>query len=115
MVSLPRRGEIYWALLDALDRPGQTKMRPAVIVQNDQGNRYGPSTIVVPLSSKPARREYPFQVRLPDGLLPKPSRARCERVTTLDKCRLEPGALARLDAETMAKVDAALKVALGLK
>jgi mRNA interferase MazF len=114
MVSFPRRGEVYWALLDALDRPGQAKMRPAIVVQNDLGNQYSPSTIVVPLSSRLSRRDYPFQVLLPEGLLPKPSRAKCERVTTLDKNRLKPVPLAVLDAETMAAVDAALKVALGI-
>jgi mRNA interferase MazF len=114
MVSFPRRGEIYWVDLNPAAGSEQRGVRPAVIVQNDVGNEFSPTTIIVPLSSKVSKTSYLVNVVLPDGLLPKPSVAKCGQMRTIDKARLREGPVARLDAESLARVDDALRLSLGL-
>jgi mRNA interferase MazF len=91
------------------------KTRPALIVQNDQGNRVSASTIVAPLTSAPVKRTYPFEVQLPPDVTPRPSRVRCDQLRVVDRQRLLGDPIAVLDSTTMDEVDAALRVSLGLK
>lgn len=114
MVDQPKRGEVYWVAMEPAAGGETGKLRPAVVVQNDAGNKYSPVTIVVPVTSRLKGEPKPYQAKLPDGAPPRPSVVLCNHVRSVDKARLRPGVLARLDAETMAAVDAALRVALGL-
>ena len=114
MVSFPKRGEIYWVDLNPTLGSEQRGLRPALVVQNDIGNRYSPTTIVVPISSRIASSSYLVNVRLPEGLVPKPSVAKCGQVRTIDKARLRGDAIAALDAESMTRVEDALRVSLDL-
>jgi mRNA interferase MazF len=114
MVEQPRRAEVYWADLDPVVVSEQGGRRPVVVVQNDIGNRRSPTTIVVPLSSRIPRQRFPFHVLLDSSLTPKPSVVKCNQVRQVDKSRLHPGRIAVLDAETMARVDEALRISLGL-
>ena len=109
----PRRGEIYWIDLGPTVGSEQRGVRPALIVQNDVGNRHSPTTIVVPISSH-VGSSYLVNVPLPEGTLRKPSAAKCGQVRTIDKVRLKGGAIGRLDDSTMARIDQALLVSLGL-
>src|ERR1019366_9341336 len=58
----PRRGEICLVEFD----PGRgreiKKTRPAVIIQNDIGNRHSPVTIVAAVTSKLSPTPYPVEV-----------------------------------------------------
>ncbi|NJN95420.1 MAG: type II toxin-antitoxin system PemK/MazF family toxin [Anaerolineales bacterium] len=45
-----QRGEIYWVELDPVKGSEQGGLRPALIVQQDIGNRYSPTTVVVALT-----------------------------------------------------------------
>lgn len=83
-------------------------------VQNDVGNERVPTTIVAPITSRLPAREYPFQVRLPEDLLGKPSMVSCAQVRTVAKARLSPERLVVLPPDLMRQVDRALMVALGL-
>jgi mRNA interferase MazF len=114
MVEAPKRGEVYWVAMEPVVGSEMGKMRPGVIVQNDVGNRFSPITIVVPVTSARKGDPKPFQAQLPDDALPRPSVAVCNHVRSVDKGRLRPGVLARLDDATMARIDGALRVALGL-
>ncbi|MDE7122460.1 MAG: type II toxin-antitoxin system PemK/MazF family toxin, partial [Oscillospiraceae bacterium] len=46
-----RRGEIYYADLYGVIGSEQGGIRPVLIVQNDIGNRYSPTTIILPVTS----------------------------------------------------------------
>ena len=46
-----KRGEIYYADLSPVIGSEQGGMRPVLILQNDIGNRFSPTTIVIPLTS----------------------------------------------------------------
>lgn len=112
--SAYRRGEVYTVDLDPVRGSEQGKRRPAVIIQNDIGNQYSPVVIVAAITS--ARKAlHPVQVEVlpPDGGLRKKSLILLNQLRTVDKERLSKR-WGRLKPETMAKVDAALKLSLGL-
>ena len=46
------RGEIYYARLYETVGSEQSGVRPVVIVQNNTGNRYSKTVIIVPLTKK---------------------------------------------------------------
>jgi mRNA interferase MazF len=93
---------------------GRPKKRPALVVQNDLGNRFSETTIVVALSSKVPSRIYPFHVMLPQQMLGSPGIIMCEQVWTVGFERVDPEPLAECPSELMEQVDAALRVSLGL-
>lgn len=103
-----RRGEVWWATF--AEPVGR---RPALVVQNDVGNRHSPTTIVALVSATP-RREYPFLVELDAAELGRPSWVHCETIATLSVDKLE-GRLGVLTPKTMTRVDQALKRSLGLR
>jgi mRNA interferase MazF len=104
----PRRGDVYW-----LTFPPPVGRRPALVVQNDVGNRWSPTTIVAVLSSAP-RSDYPFLVSLAADELGALAWVHCESLATVPTSRLEEK-LGTLSDQAMHAVDQALKVSLGLK
>jgi mRNA interferase MazF len=118
-----RRGDIFWVDLSG----GQGaeidhKVRPALVIQNDIGNQYSPTTIVAPLSGAVGRKTYPTEVKLlpadvsvtsGDTGLVKTSKVKLEQIKTVDKRRLR-GRLGKVNATKMVEVDKAIKISLGL-
>lgn len=52
-----KRGQIYYADLSPIVGSEQDGFRPVLILQNDTGNKYSPTTIVAPITStKPDSR-----------------------------------------------------------
>ena len=83
------RGEIY--LIDLSDQVGseQGGVRPAVIVQNETGNIYSPTTIVCPLTSKQKSMAATHVNLSPnDAGIIKDSTVLCEQVRVIDKSRI---------------------------
>jgi mRNA-degrading endonuclease toxin of MazEF toxin-antitoxin module len=108
-----KRGGIH--LMDlGPDAAGLPRKRPVLVVQNDQGNQAGATTVVVSLTSVVPSDLFPFQVHLPAGVLGKPGVIHCEQIKTVNIDRLEPEALAACTTDVMSAVDAALRVSLGL-
>ena len=109
-----KRGEIYYANLDPVQGSEQGGMRPVLIIQNDLGNKFSPTVIVLPLTSRtgktPLRTHVP--VLPPMGGLQKPSVILCEQVRTLEKSRLKRY-VGMLHRDKMLQVERALLVALG--
>ena len=46
------RGDIYYADLGTRYLCEQGGVRPVVILQNDKGNAFGPTTIIAPITSQ---------------------------------------------------------------
>jgi mRNA interferase MazF len=103
----PRRGEVYWVSF-----PEPVGRRPVLVVQNDVGNRHSTRTIVAHVSATP-RPDYPFLVALEAEELGRPSWVHCETLNTLPVTVLEDR-LGVLTPESLARVDEALRVSLGL-
>jgi mRNA-degrading endonuclease toxin of MazEF toxin-antitoxin module len=108
-----KRGGIYLVDLGQ-DAGGQPKKRPVLVVQNDQGNRAGATTMVVSLTSVIPSQLFPFQVSLPAGVLGKPGVIHCEQVKTVNMERIEQSAVGECPPDVMRQVDEALRVSLGL-
>lgn len=53
-------GQIYWASLGKNVGSEQNETRPVLIIQNDRGNRFGPTTIVAPITDPDEERKKPL-------------------------------------------------------
>jgi mRNA interferase MazF len=111
------RGEVVEVNLDPTVGTEVKKTRPCVVVQNDVGNRFSPRTIIVPVTdAEHVAKPFPVCVPLPrqTGGLTKDSVALCDQIRAIDESRIVR-TLGRLTPAVMERVDAALKVSLGLK
>ncbi|MFH1664152.1 MAG: type II toxin-antitoxin system PemK/MazF family toxin [archaeon] len=112
-----KRGDILLVNFDPVKGSEQGKTRPALVVQNDIGNRYSNTTIVVPITSKIKEKDYPtdFFVTAKQTGLQKDGTINCAQVATISIEHRVFKKLASLNSLTMKKVDEALKVSLGLE
>jgi len=115
-MTFPRRGEIYLVAFDPARGHEIQKTRPALIIQNDVGNRYSPVTIVAAITSKLSPVPYPVEVAVTptkgNGLT-VPSAVQLGQIRSVDRQRLVRR-LGALDAAAMRHVDEALQISLGL-
>ncbi|AFZ37255.1 transcriptional modulator of MazE/toxin, MazF [Stanieria cyanosphaera PCC 7437] len=56
-----KRGEIWWVNLNPVVGSETAKIRPCLIVQNDIGNQFGDTTVIVPFLTP---GNYPFIVNV---------------------------------------------------
>jgi len=111
-----RRGEVYLVSFDPTVGHEIKKTRPALVIQNDVGNRHSPLTIVAAITSKVSVVLYPVEVVV------SPSRAngletlsaiRLDQIRTIDKQRLIKR-LGAVEHSIMQKADEAIRISLGL-
>jgi mRNA interferase MazF len=109
--SSPRRGEIWMVNFSPGRGSEQDGTRPALVIQNDVGNRYAATTIVAAVTS--TIKIYPVTVSLKkgEGGLPRPSMVNLAQLLTIDRARLQRR-VGMLSAERIALVDAAIRVSL---
>ena len=109
-----KRGEIYWVDWNPSRGSEQSGLRPALVIQNDIGNRYSPTTIVAALTTATGK-SYPFTVKVTakESGLPKDSTVNLAVIMTIDKTRLSDRC-GELNATKMAEVDEAIKTSLGI-
>ena len=114
-VTFPRRGEVWLVQFDPALGAEIKKTRPALVLQNNLGNRFSDITIVAAISSKTPQRPFPVQVLLhpPEGGLRQPSVIQLNQIRSIDKRRLLRR-LGRLRPATIAAVEEALRISLGL-
>jgi mRNA interferase MazF len=114
-VRHPRRGEVYLVSFDPTVGAEIKKTRPALILQNDVANRWSPITIVVAVTSHFEEPLYPTEVRIspPEGGLTTESVILLNQIRSIDRGRLVTR-LGVVKPHTMALVDRALQVSLGL-
>ncbi|MBI4337475.1 MAG: type II toxin-antitoxin system PemK/MazF family toxin [Chloroflexi bacterium] len=110
-----KRGEVYWVNWNPARGSEQAGIRPSLVIQNDVGNRYSPTTIVAAMTTA-AERPYPFTVDIPatESGLPRDGTVNLSAIMTVDKGRLV-NHCGTLSAERMRQVDAALMRSLGLR
>lgn len=111
-----KRGDVYLADLSDANGSEQGKIRPVVVIQNNRGNKYSPTTIVACLSSKVySKHHLPTHYLLPEGLgLKYKSMVMCEQIRVLDKSRLIKK-ITKLDKRHMMHIDRRIKISLDLK
>jgi mRNA interferase MazF len=123
-----RRGEVYWVEFDPVKGSEQGGLRPALVVQNDVGNRYSPTTVVVAITRSLPPQPYPFVVVIEpqESGLPERSAINCAQIATIQQSgpgsRLCPPLgetavrpVGQLSPGKLGEVDKALKYNLGLK
>jgi mRNA interferase MazF len=111
-----RRGDIYLCSFDPTVGHEIKKTRPALVIQNDVGNRYSPLTIVAAITSSLSDVPYPVEVVVDPTIgngLDVRSSVRLDQIRTVDRQRLVRR-LGMAGSFTMAEVDRALKISLGL-
>ncbi len=109
------RGDVFYANLNPVVGSEQGGVRPVLVLQNNIGNKYSPTTIVAAITSKIKKAKLPTHVELEAGQfdLDKDSVILLEQIRTIDKRRLKEK-IAHLDGETMDAIDEALQISLGL-
>src|ERR1700736_1764705 len=114
----PSRGQIWLADLGTGRGHEQAGQRPVLMVSDDAFNA-GLSGLVmgVPLTSKVKKSKLipaHIPVAPPEGGLKTPSVILCDQLRTFSKDRLGKAAWGSVSAATLADVDTALRVLLGL-
>jgi len=114
-VNVPRRGDIYLVDFDPPIGHEIQKTRPALIIQNDISNIYSLVTIIAAITSKFEDPPYPTEVILEtaESGLPLRSAVLLNQIRSVDRQRLGKR-LGHIDAQTMARVNRAILVCLGL-
>jgi mRNA interferase MazF len=109
-----RRGDVFSVNFDPPRGSEQGKRRPAIVIQNDIGNQYSPTTIVAAITTGD-RAKYPTNVAVlaPEGGLKNNSVILLNQILTIDKSRLGHY-WGRVGSKTMQEVDKALQISLGL-
>lgn len=65
--SMVQRGEIYFAELNPVQGSEQGGTRPVLIIQNNIGNTYSPTTIVLAITSQLDKARLPTHVEVLAG------------------------------------------------
>ena len=103
----PRRGDVHIAALD--------KARPVVVVSSNALNRHSRDVCVVPVSTA---EHGAFRLRpkldARDGGLDRTSWVTCDQVTTVEKDLIRYPALGSVSAESLRRIEEAIKQALEL-
>lgn len=110
-----KRGDIFYADLSPVVGSEQAGIRPVLIIQNDIGNKYSPTVIVLAITTK-TKPNIPTHIPIKAGScgLDKNSIILVEQMRTLDKTRLKDK-IGVLDFDTMEKVKRALKLSLSIR
>jgi len=111
-----RRGDIYYGNLDPVLGSETGKTRPVLVIQNDIGNTYSPTTIVAVITEYSKKKaSYPICVAIKkDKGLKKHSIVNLSQIRTIDKKRLATPKITTLSNDIMKQVDQALKNSLAL-
>lgn len=108
------RGDIYMADLSPVYGSEQGGVRPVLIIQNNVGNKFSPTVIVVAITSKLHKAKIPTHVELSSTCgLPLNSIALCEQLRTIDKARLKEK-VGSLSLSEMRLIDRAIMISIAL-
>lgn len=107
------RGDIFIVDFSPVRGSEQADLRPALIIQNNMGNKLSPTTIIATITT--TQKPFPFMVKLRagEGGLLKPSSVNLAQKLTIDKSRLAQK-LGSLGNERMRQVDLVIILSLGL-
>ena len=108
-----RRGELYYAYLEPVIGSEQGGERPVVILQNNRGNRYSPTVIVAPLTTKLVKRTLPVHVKVKAAGLRSTSLVLLEQIRTIDKQRLRQY-IGEVTDEEMREIEQAVLISIGM-
>ncbi len=108
-----KRGDLVYLNFDPIIGSEQGGPRPAVVVQNDIGNKHSPTVIIAPVTSKTKKTNLPTHVRLTSKCLERYSMVLLEQIKTIDKSRIA-SYIGTLTDEEMKMIEKALRISLGM-
>ena len=116
MIEKIRRKDIFLADLGRTAGSEEKGVRPVLVVQNDLGNKYSPTTIVIPFTRRIEKdHKIPTHIQIePFGKMLYKATLLAEQIKVIDKRRLKYY-IEELPDEYMDKIDNAMAVAIGLK
>jgi len=113
-----RRGEVYYVALPVQTGNSsiQAGIRPAVIVQNDIGNKFSPTLIIVPLTTSLKNTNQPTHVVIDSSVgLERTSMILAEQFTTINKFDIRGDLICTIPETYMKQIDKAIRISLGIK
>lgn len=113
MEEIIKRGDLFYANLSGAIGSEQQGNRPVIIVQNDTGNQYSPTTIIVPLTKKINRKtKLPTHLNLKSSQYIKyDSTVLTEQIRVIDKRRLTRK-VGSLDINIMKLIEQKMRIAI---
>jgi len=109
-----KRGELYSVNLSPVVGSEQGDTRPVLVTQNDVGNKFSPTTVIVPITSNLKKKRLPTHVVIPQSCgLDVDSLALVEQIRTIDRIRLGEY-IGRIGGKVQEEIDAALAVCVGI-
>ena len=114
-----RKGDVFFMNAGLGEGSEQKNWRPYVCIQNNIGNKYSPTLIMAPVTTKKIGRQQPTHVYIENDMmgLEQDSIVLLEQPITIDKNRLSDEKaryLCRLRRSDIEKIDRALETSLGL-
>lgn len=109
-----RRGDIYYLHLKQNLGNIQAGIRPVIVIQNDVGNQYSPTTIVTCITSK-LKKSLPTHLFIGlNGGLERYSTIMCEQIFTVNTKDLITYVGTITDQATLKQLDRCLRISLGI-
>jgi len=110
-----KRGEIYWVDFSPTQGSEINGKRPALIIQNNIGNRYG-GVIIVAAITKNLKKTFPVHVMIEASKsgLPLDSVVLLDQIRSVSRERVVGTRIGILTNEVMTQIDKALMYSLGL-
>lgn len=111
-----KRGDIYWVDFGVTKGSEQGGIRPAVVIQNDIGNKFSPTVIICPISSEIKKKELPTHVLISDYHkygLKQLSQVMTEQMKVRDKTQLGDY-IGAMDTQVMGRIDRAIEISVNV-
>ncbi len=109
--NFPRYGEIWLACFDPSLGSEYKGTRPALIIQNDIGNKHSPVTIVAAITTNLFQTPVTVLINKKDSGLKEDSIVKLNQIFTMDKQRLIKK-IGILQEDKLMKINEALKLSL---
>lgn len=127
-VSTIVRGDVIYADLRGAEGSEQQNTRPCLVIQNNKGNKYSSTIIILPIGNKKNRGKdkngkdkekklLPTQVEIHRNMLISgyvEGTVLCEQVRTIDKLRVTETGLAKFSNDAMDMVAKAFSISTGM-
>ena len=109
-----KRGDLVYVNLSPVMGSEQDGIRPAVIIQNDIGNKFSPTIIILPITSR-NKKLLPTHISINDiSGLPKKSVVLVEQIRTIDKKRIIKK-IGKINRILLNQINEALKMNFGIR
>ena len=110
---VPNISDLYYADLEPVIGSEQGGERPVIILQNNKGNRFSPTVIIAPLTTKIIKKSIPVHAKVNAEGLRSTSLVLLEQIRTIDKQRIRQY-IGAVSADEMREIEQAIIVSLDL-